>query len=58
MILWKEPEPLRIRFRRRPTEPHRWTQPQVTGGTGFIDAVVWSILTAAVGSSIGWLAPL
>jgi drug/metabolite transporter (DMT)-like permease len=56
LILWKEPAPLRLRFWRRDTEPHRWTQPPMTGGIGLLMAIGWTIGITAVAYSLGWLA--
>lgn len=56
LILWKEPEPLRLRFWRRDGEPHRWDRTPMTGGIGLLNGIGWTILLTLAASGVGWLA--
>lgn len=55
LILWKEPVPLRLRFWQR-NDDHRWTERPISGGTGFVYAIGWTILIYLAGAASRWLA--
>ena len=55
LILWKEPTPLRIRFWRRHAEPSRRPpRSPMTGGTGLLTAIGWTIVLTGAAYAVGW----
>lgn len=54
LLLWKEPEPLRVRFW-RPRDVYRWTQAPITGGTAFIYSIAWAVVVVVGGLGWTWL---
>lgn len=56
LLLWKEPTPLRLRFRRSLPGRDRPTKPPLTGGAGFVTAIGWAIALSVFAWGLGRVA--
>jgi len=56
LMLWMEPTPLRLRFRRGSDETYRWRRPPLTGWAGLGLAIGWTIGLTAAGWGLSVLA--